>query len=409
MELENKLEDLKKSPMFNLSLSSKELFHSNFLAWVMEAYPKKMASCFSELFNIDASDPQCIQNVQREKSNIDLSFTIGDTLCLIENKVKSIAYKDQLDKYSQYIISDFIKNDNQGITKIKHILLSPLIPGFFNLNDKYEPSKSDIVKHLKKEQRKKRENKIKDIIWHYVSYEEMLKSLADFKLKQIYNEEIINDYVVFMTLLLELILGKKDVDIIKLYKKDSAENKFLEKTQDLRLHDFYQKVVFSSFAELVEKELNNNGEKCEFGVKVSGKDPQIEGIYMNWGFTNSTGFLDVKYISKKFHIVIQIQGNQYRKMIVGKDNKGVIEAAGKYSDLFKFDTGIAVYPEKVNRFFEENDSMDDKKFNRYNTTKYLAMYKYVYTSDLKEVDIDSNLSLAKKISLDLINMIEVVK
>ena len=34
------LEQLKKNPVFQLSLSAKELFHSNFLYWIASSYPK---------------------------------------------------------------------------------------------------------------------------------------------------------------------------------------------------------------------------------------------------------------------------------------------------------------------------------------------------------------------------------
>ena len=36
VELEKVVNNLKASPLFNMSLGSKELFHSNFLAWLLE-------------------------------------------------------------------------------------------------------------------------------------------------------------------------------------------------------------------------------------------------------------------------------------------------------------------------------------------------------------------------------------
>ena len=43
----NHVTSLKGSPLFNLSLASKELFHSNFLAWLCEAYPDFMGPLFA--------------------------------------------------------------------------------------------------------------------------------------------------------------------------------------------------------------------------------------------------------------------------------------------------------------------------------------------------------------------------
>lgn len=37
--MENKIKDLKESPLYNLSLVNKELFHSNFIAWFGKTYP----------------------------------------------------------------------------------------------------------------------------------------------------------------------------------------------------------------------------------------------------------------------------------------------------------------------------------------------------------------------------------
>jgi hypothetical protein len=48
-EITNIIDTLKKSPLFNLSLTSRELFHSNFLAWLAETYPREVGQVFSSL------------------------------------------------------------------------------------------------------------------------------------------------------------------------------------------------------------------------------------------------------------------------------------------------------------------------------------------------------------------------
>lgn len=45
------IEKLKISPLFNLSLSSKELFHSNFLYWIGRTYPSEFGGIFSKYLN----------------------------------------------------------------------------------------------------------------------------------------------------------------------------------------------------------------------------------------------------------------------------------------------------------------------------------------------------------------------
>ena len=45
------LKKLKNSTLFNLSLGSKELFHSNFLGWLAENYSLEVGSIFSKFIN----------------------------------------------------------------------------------------------------------------------------------------------------------------------------------------------------------------------------------------------------------------------------------------------------------------------------------------------------------------------
>ena len=48
-DYDNAIKYLKTSPMFNLSLSSKELFHSNFLYWIWKADQKTFKSIINKL------------------------------------------------------------------------------------------------------------------------------------------------------------------------------------------------------------------------------------------------------------------------------------------------------------------------------------------------------------------------
>ena len=99
--MQNPINKLKKSPIFNLSLSSKELFHSNFLSWLAESYNEEFGNIFIKYLKEEPSDSR-IEDIKREKKNIDLSFKYsnGQEL-LIENKIKSIPYAEQLIKYSK--------------------------------------------------------------------------------------------------------------------------------------------------------------------------------------------------------------------------------------------------------------------------------------------------------------------
>lgn len=152
--------ELKKSPIFNMSLSSKELFHSNFIAWVLETYPKQMAEFFSEkLSNVDE-----ITEIQREKQNIDISFKLGNTVVLIENKVKSIANIEQLQKYT-----DKFKN---------------------------EVNKELVLLSLKDS--KISDKELKNIFWKKLSYKDLLEAFGKLGFQNKYHESLITDYVSFV-------------------------------------------------------------------------------------------------------------------------------------------------------------------------------------------------------------------
>ncbi len=95
------IKSLQKSPLFNLSLSSKELFHSNFFYWIGQNYPLEFGQLFADYLEEKPADLRVRpEEIYREKDNIDLSFTYsnGEEI-LIENKVKSVPYLEQLQNH----------------------------------------------------------------------------------------------------------------------------------------------------------------------------------------------------------------------------------------------------------------------------------------------------------------------
>lgn len=106
------VETLKNNPIFQLSLSSKELFHSNFLAWLAE--DDNTRCVFNKVMQtwLDDKNWEYKPNemeVKREynhfdfcvcdKLTIDGNDVTGSVQVVLENKFKSIAYKAQLVDY----------------------------------------------------------------------------------------------------------------------------------------------------------------------------------------------------------------------------------------------------------------------------------------------------------------------
>lgn len=112
---------LKTSPMFKLSLSSKELFHSNFLEWLSNVDQDAFKRLILYMADLEEGYewPE-VWRVKREYNNFDLCIVAYDQygednenekdinddtndsriLFVIENKVKSIPYKEQLQRYA---------------------------------------------------------------------------------------------------------------------------------------------------------------------------------------------------------------------------------------------------------------------------------------------------------------------
>lgn len=84
---------LQDSPLFQLSLTSKELFHSNFLYWLGVTYQDLFKETFSKLGCNTAAWPDKWE-VEREYKHLDLCVKgpgkRGKIYLVLENKVKSI-------------------------------------------------------------------------------------------------------------------------------------------------------------------------------------------------------------------------------------------------------------------------------------------------------------------------------
>lgn len=156
------LQNLKANVMFRVSLCSKEEFHSNFIAYLLEKYPK-VVKIFGE--NKEAT------NVKREAKHTDISFECNEQLIIIENKIKSIPGQDQLKKYI-----DEAEKNNEHIEKL--ILLSYFTPQF-NLT-KYNDTQ---IKYLSYNELAGNLEKIKNEIHQEDEqyFEDYLKMLSEFE------------------------------------------------------------------------------------------------------------------------------------------------------------------------------------------------------------------------------------
>lgn len=281
--------ELRKSPMFQLSLSSKELFHSNFLYWLSQFNLEMFKQVIKQLFE-NAGDSLHLYEwyedfkVKREHKHYDLCVTNEDentVLLVIENKVKSIPNKAQLDSY-------YSKSK-----KAQHLLLS--------LSTDFPESKE--IKNK----------------WTIANYQELAYALSEYvKNREGYEYDIIRDYIGYISNFHSLVEEWR-VD------EKTVSNSFIPKRyelEELRMNDFYTKFYFSQILLQITEKLKKEFEDVKFNWKpIFGTDnklipPSKSILYVNSGLTNSNGFLEVKVkIEPDIAILIQIQGEQYRRCV----------------------------------------------------------------------------------------------
>ncbi len=294
------IELLKKSPMFNLSLSSKELFHSNFIAWLISINSKFMSSLFSDLLNEKIN----ISNCGREKNNFDLNINCeknckGNKGIIIENKFKSIITEKQLEKYNK---------------KLKNI---PVIKVLLSLND------TQYEKKLAKK-----------FGWKIISYKDLSKKLRELLEKlpfeNKYHDDIIIDYCNFVS------------EISNYFLKNNYSKKKLseiwgeyDKLKNIRLHDISQKIFFNYILTKLNYELNNSKDEKNFNK---------EKIDSWQDFWRGTGLVSLNYTLEKgktkregFRLELQFQYDSLKLMLIhdSPKNKSLKKFRDKYFKIIE--------------------------------------------------------------------------
>jgi hypothetical protein len=334
----NRIKNLKNNFLFQASLGSKELFHSNMLAWILGQKNYKEEFEVLKLFvkNVSGENlPKLTDGeypdfrIEREQQNIDLiiKWRDGDfwKLIFIENKMKSIPNIEQLKQYNAKIEKFLKSKTNLEIAKNTSKSLTRQLVGKYILT----PLKSEI------------QDNAKEIGWENITYSEeiinFLEEIKDFEFanaKETNIKMVIEKYISLLADQNEIIRSL-NLDSLKNFKnkhydfyskyavenEDESEGQNYERTEDdkhymtdvrsLRLHDLVLKKVHSNLSNLLNEEFQNHSHLKE-----------TYNFHDN--FTNSTGLTAVSttlYIpdandkSKNIDIGIQLQGNQFRHYI----------------------------------------------------------------------------------------------
>lgn len=274
-----------RSPICTVSLSSKELFHSNFLAWILKT--KGGDALAGELFG---DSEMKIGEVEREKKNYDLDIEVThgrSSRIVVENKVKSIPSIEQLDGYYEELKKDHVKRKRDSGFRL--ILLSFI-----------EPTADLIVK-------------LKDKV-EFISYRHLLNCLKGFTPEGAYEQAIVEDYGFLLEVLLVVTNMANLADPNAQLAFDEAAKKRLTK---IRLFDIAQKIRFSHLEIECTKHLKDTEKLTDFKRRPA-----------EVGMSRAQALLSYKWeINDQFVLGIQIQGGHFRRFVESLDKSNVEQLA----------------------------------------------------------------------------------
>ena len=281
--------ELTSSPIFNLSMASKELFHSNMLYWISKTYRQQFL-VIMEYLKVNTDNWPFNWRCFREKGHFDLLIASEDEkeyFLVIENKVKSIPHTDQLDEYSKKVNSPNVK-----------LLLLSLATGLPN------------------------QDKIRENGWDIKNYKDLAFAIYSIlpSITNNYHRLLLEDYC-------NCILSLHEMQLSWNYKGDeSYYTQFVEeqpKETSLRIEDMRKKVLYSKLAADLQKELNAKIYTNKQITDDKGKDGP-GSVYVNYGMTRSMGLVDIKIrIKDNIMFVIQLQGVAYKHCVEALDKEGL--------------------------------------------------------------------------------------
>ena len=340
----------KKSPICILSLSSKELFHSNMIGWLMENYID-----FARLM-LGIPRLTFTPKVEREKFNFDLLVSAQGSLYVIENKVKSLHEAAQIKKYQESI-----QLKKETATFILVSLISPGKNFFDELQYSNETDKNSVPLRV-------------------LNYKDVLDFLSEIKTINLYHEALIQDYIILITTLLSIKTKSEIFDKSECYAFGKEDELAL---RDIRLFDVAQKIRASCLAGMLDNAL----------VGLNLPDYNLLKQKTEVALSNSTGLVSIKFgfrsNSENINLLlgIQIQGPQYRLSVESTDGSDVLEIAMRLKEAKLW----------LNPTDEHHGKAPILKFGK--------VFKYSYSS-IKKIIVSELVDLVKRDVTRLFHEIE---
>ena len=294
--IEEQLQRLNRSPLFAISLSGKELSHSNFWAWLLEQEVEGKHP-FIEVFIPDFYQNGCtFISVEREKEHVDLTITYKNEaneteVLIIENKIKSIQTKEQLKRYEEKIGK-------------QHLTITGILTGLYASLD---------IKELGK--------------WSFLSYQEIANRIMN--IQELHATMDFADYIYQYA---------EDIEVLyNLFQSKMKQNKgkYIIRDEDLekiRYSDIYVKLKGSEFMEEINKRLTfevyKDWAKPVCGFSFNHKKPTLSIVFSQRIDEDPTKEIGI--------IGVQIEGDQFR-IYGGASQEGNYEEETVINKLYDCD------------------------------------------------------------------------
>lgn len=304
----NKLEELYKNPMFRISLGSKELFHSNFLAFLWDCDKQAFLNMINDLLpksnkiNVTELLGKAL-TIYREKENLDLCICHTENKkeyidIVIENKVKSIPYIEQLNEYRQIAA----KPQDKDSASVTYILLT-LATEF--------PNKEAIAKG-----------------WNIITYDQLVKAIKQYYHKNNIEprlQQYVADYTDFIDKLSALQIVDKfndepfhNPDIIAAYHKKKLSDLYLKQRGSYFICMLLNKITEAQKTNRLGKIDIKQGAKSQASGKNVVDNSKNAIIYLASGMNRGKSTITIHIYPKESQssYALQIEGNQYRHMFI---------------------------------------------------------------------------------------------
>lgn len=349
---------LENSLIYQMSLGSKELFHSNVWAWLIEQDARFIGVFFPD-FDMTAYE---LCGVSRESYHRDIIIWLkkkGEEkkshYLVIENKIKSLQQKEQLREYSEDLD--------------KCVLLEGAFTGIENT----------LADHIQ----------IYQIKWTFVRYEVITARIRKIMRISDICTEIQRQQIEEYCCVIECIHDLLHECLKETEDRVIFDNDTIKQLQKLRIKDIYTKLKGNQMLQYIKSKLSDLEKTAPNGFT----------LYIGQSFSHGHASLDYRYTNYSDHcddyliIGVQLEGDQYRLLAEKSAKRWKADALfGEFgkSEIGWFDS---TFDEKAkNRRLCEHTTYMKRKYNSYSTDRYNFVYQHF---DIKNWPYDQLVELIR--------------